>query len=223
MFKMPNWISYVLNLLEVQINNNVQLFEAKNNLILLVFLTILLHVLVFIYLNQTFIDHTYGYDVIGSLSKEIKYNKKALIVNVIYFSVDIYFIFFQNKIISLLLYLSVTIIFILLYAKVIILKNSDVIFRVKVREQGSKIYTTTSDTIDGETDINIKLVDGTSEAIDVFKENIYIVEDSNIVVLGKNRNITYDKDKIQCIDINNNMGLHMVIEYDTSLNRWVKR
>ena len=60
-----------------------------------------------------------------------------------------------------------------------------------------------------------------NEIIDLFQNNIYIVEDNNILVLGNNVNTLYKKDDIAYIKISNNDDFKkkLVIEQ----NKWVEK
>jgi len=185
--------------------------------------SVILHTLLFMHINESFRDRTYGYGSIRTNSRILyRYNSRANIINILFFVVNCCFVITRQRQIAYMLY-GILVLGTLLYYIHCIIKKKESIFSVYVREQGSKETADFSNNIDGENDINIICTDGTPIKVNLFKENMYIVEDNNILLLGKGVNNLILKNRIRKIDVDNKMGIHFIVQYDHAINKWVKR
>ena len=75
--------------------------------------------------------------------------------------------------------------------------------------------------MDGEKDITIVKKDGTTENLNLFENNLFIVKNNNILVLGKTTNKLYSKKMIKSIEIDNKHGFKKTIKYEKNAKKWV--
>lgn len=215
-------VAYILNIFFVESKQTLEMYCTLVNSWMLC-LNVIVHIMMFVWLNKTFKDHLYGYDSIQKSDwSSCKCNIWAIIINGIFFIIDIYFISTQNLQVSFVLYLCLVVAIILGLAYIYLRKKKDVIFSVNVREQGSKIIGGNSDCIDGEKDIKVILKDGSINTINIFKENLYIVENNNLLILMRDNNMLVDKDNVKKIEVSNRKGIHFNVLYDTAKEKWVK-
>lgn len=101
------------------------------------------------------------------------------------------------------------------------LNRKKLIVLLKVRKQGYEIDVKGHDTINGEGDVCIKYKE-CEKILDVnlYKENLYIVKDSNIMILGKEKCKVISKDLIEEIHINNKDTIDHHIKYCINKKEW---
>lgn len=197
-----------------------------------ILIIIFIHVCITAWINQTFNNHLYGYKIkIGKLKKEFQYTKKVQVVNFVYLLLDflglgLYFFNEKNKdyliFCSLLaIGIGIVILTIVWIDLLIFSSKSKRIITFYVREQKSEIEKNKYDTVDGEKDITIVKKDGTTENLNLFENNLFIVKNNNILVLGKTANKLYSKKMIKSIEIDNKHGFKKTIKYKKNAKKWV--
>lgn len=197
-----------------------------------ILIIIFIHVCITAWINQTFNNHFYGYKVkIGKLKKEFRYTIKVQVVNFVYLLLDflglgLYFFNEKNKdylIFCSLLAMGIGIVILtIVWIDLLIFSlKSKRIITFYVREQKSEIEKNKYDTVDGEKDITIVKKDGTTENLNLFENNLFIVKNNNILVLGKTTNKLYSKKMIKSIEIDNKHGFKKTIKYEKNAKKWV--
>lgn len=207
----------------VQVFNS---FEIKSiskfcRFLLTILIIFVVHMILLQWLNVTFYNHLYGY----APSTEFQYSKEIIVTNVIYFFIDFsiaihYFCTSINEALSLFMFMLLLFIDIIFFIIIFIVKQKRKrIITIKVREQKYEIDKEEDKTLDGEKDIFI-IKSNSVEPINLFENNLYIVENNDILILGKQTMKLYGKEKICCIVFSNRNGFNKRLYYDKIDGKW---
>lgn len=184
------------------------------------------HVIISVWLNETFIRHLYGYEYDPRILKtQLKHSKCLAVITLSFLVLDEIYLFTQD---IQLYWISIFILSILFIGYMALLnyrhKKNDTICTFLVKGQNLK-STTRSDLVNGKSDIVINFKPGIRykykhTTINIFTDNIHIVENENILIIGKAGKSLFSKDEVENIKINNHMGIDITVKYDDTMRKW---
>lgn len=185
------------------------------------------HIIILILLNETFTSHLYGYRYDPrKLKTQFRHSKCLAVITLSFLVLDEIYLFTQGIHLYQLLIIAVSISFIsyMIFIKYRHIKN-DIVCTFLVRGQNFK-STTRTDLVNGKSDIVINFKPGNryklkSIRVDIFNENIHIVENEDILVIGKTTGVRiFSKEEVKDIKINNHMGVDITVKYGDTMCRW---
>lgn len=182
-------------------------------------------VIITICLTKTFNNHLYGYkdEMQKSIAYELKYTAKFNLLNLIYLVMSICYLYNTLKIKKLfivLLALAITLGFILYMWCIVYAHPPKAIISFTVREKTTTRIRLGEATFDGENDLELKLVNGDTVKINLFKEKLFIVEDNNLMILARGKYEPYSKEEVESIYLDNKQG--NIIKVIFNGNEWQK-
>lgn len=184
------------------------------------------HVIICVWLNETFIRYLYGYEYDPKILKtQFRHSKCLAVITLSFLVLDEIYLFTQD---IQLYWISIFILSILSIGYIILLnyrhKKNDTICTILVKGQNLK-STTRSDLVNGKSDIVINFKHGSSNkykhtTINIFTDNIHIVENENILIISKTGKRLLSKDEVENIKINNHRGVDITVRYDDITSKW---
>lgn len=188
------------------------------------FLIFVLHIFVLVKLNETFIRHLYGYKIdIRDLRDNFKFSKGILNIVIMYTVIDYVYLYTQNILMFWGVLISVSLLIVIyIILKVYMHYRKDFICSFSVKGYSVK-ETNRADLINGKTDITINFIQNYKrkfEKVNIFENNLYIVENGNILLLGKGIRNIYEKEIIKSITINNQRDVNITLKYDSEFKKW---
>lgn len=216
-----NHISELIVKLVEWIENELQLGKIDATeiaFINIIFVLLVIHTIVWVYLTEIFNNHLYGYYVNKrKLKSQIKYCKSILIENVLWYGIEIFYLITANNRVYWFFIILLSIIT-MLRCYILIINRGKVILEVDVRERG--YINKKNKSIDGEHDICIEYINGTKEEINVFLMNLYIVENGDILLVQEGLHKVIERERIRKIVVNNHSDVYLEAVFDEEIRQW---
>lgn len=173
---------------------------------------ILFHVVLIIYFNYRVQYYTHGYyNLCDNYFQVIKFNIRVILVIVYFLVLDLFNIVYDISSFYYI-FLVTTVLIYSFYS----IYYDPYIFKVKLLDRRN--VTNNFNNIINEEVIKINLCKEEPIIINEYDDKLYVSEDNNILLLGKNKILTIDKYKIESIEINKD--IHIFVVYNKITNQW---
>lgn len=167
---------------------------------------ILFHVVLIVYFNYIVQYYTHGYyNLCDSYLKVIKFNINVILVIVAFLVLDLFNIVYEISSFYYIL-LVVTVLMHSFYS----IYYDTCIFKMRLLDRN----------VINEEAIKINLCKEKPIIVNEYDDKLYVSEDNNILLLGRNKILTVDKYKIDNIEINNGKDIHIFVVYNKITQQW---